>query len=54
MLDTGRGRGEGVLQVFKLKGTRNEINRNDSTNLHFYFEKKHNSCNCVHNLILSY
>ena len=47
----------GVLQVFQLKGTRNVINRNDSTFYKiytFYLEKIHNSCKCAHNLILSY
>ena len=47
----------GVLQDFQLKGTRNEINRNDSTFYEiytFYFEKMHNLCKCVNNLILFY
>ena len=46
----------GVLQVFKLKGTRNKINRNNSTFYEiytFYLEKMHNLCKCLNNLILS-
>ena len=40
-----------VLQVFQLKGTRNEINRNDSTFYEiytFYLEKKHHLNHLFH------
>ena len=53
----GGGEGRGVLQVFTLEGTRNEINRNDCTFYKIYtFISKVciNLHKCVNNLILSH
>ena len=49
-----------TLQVFTLKGTRNEINRNDCTFYKIYLfiskisKECIDSCKCVNKLILSY
>ena len=53
----GGGEGRGVLQVFTLEGTRNEINRNDCTFYKIYtFISKVciNLHKCVNNLMLSH